>query len=89
MTMQAEDDRLGQVAYDAYATQTGGKSLVSGDQLPPWADLDDSIQTAWIAAARTVLANASGLIATEVGSPPAEPEDEGDELEEPEAQSNA
>jgi hypothetical protein len=89
MTMQAEDDRLGQVAYDAYATQTGGVSLVSGEQLPPWADLDDSIQTAWIAAARTVLANASGLIATEVGPPPAEPDDEGDELEEPEVSPGA
>lgn len=87
MTAQAEDDRLGRVAYEAYSTQTGGVSLVSGEQLPAWDDLDTSIQTAWIAAARTVLANASGLIATEVGpapkhSPeaPPEPEDEGDEV---------
>jgi hypothetical protein len=79
MTMQAEDERLGQVAYEAYATQTGGNSLVSGDDLPVWGDLDDSIQTAWIAAARTVLANASGMLATEVGPAPDEPEDDGDE----------
>ena len=88
MTMQEQDDQLGRVAYDAYATQTGGKSLATGDNLPPWEELDSSMQTAWTAAARTVLANASGMMATEIGtssSPPAEPEDEGDELPETEA----
>ncbi len=46
------------------------------------------MQTAWTAAARTVLANASGLMATNIGdapSAPTEPEDEGDELPDSEA----
>ena len=91
MTMQEQDDQLGRTAYEAYATQTGGKSLATGDNLPPWEELDSSMQTAWTAAARTVLANASGLMATNIGDPPrtgeapAEPEDEGDELPESEA----
>jgi hypothetical protein len=57
--MQAEDERLGQVAYDAYAMNTGGKSLATGDNLPPWNELADVYHTAWIAAARAVLANAT------------------------------
>lgn len=69
MTTQSNDQFLGRTAYEAYVTQTGGVSLVSGEQLPLWEDLDDSMQTAWIAAARTVLANASGLMATEIGTP--------------------
>lgn len=56
--MQAEDERLGQVAYEAYSTNTGGKSLATGDDLPVWGELDDVYQTAWIAAAREVIANA-------------------------------
>lgn len=58
MTMQAEDDRLGRIAYEAYATNTGGVSLATGDSLPPWDQLRDEYKTAWIAAAREVLANA-------------------------------
>ena len=80
MTMQEQDDQLGRTAYEAYSMQTGGKSLTTGDNLPPWEELDDSMQTAWTAAARTVLANASGLMATNIGDAPTEPEDEGDEL---------
>lgn len=76
MTMQAEDERLGQIAYDAYATNTGGKSLATGDDLPRWDVLGDAFKTAWIAAARSVLANRAAM------SVPEEPEDEGDELPE-------
>jgi hypothetical protein len=76
MTMQAEDERLGQIAYDAYATNTGGKSLATGDDLPLWDDLGDAFKTAWIAAAREVLANATSRTV------PEEPEDEGDEIPE-------
>jgi hypothetical protein len=57
MTMQTEDDRLGEIAYTAYAINTGGKSLATGDDLPPWSQLGDEYKTAWIAAAREVLAN--------------------------------
>ena len=76
MTMQAEDERLGQIAYDAYATNTGGKSLATGDDLPLWDDLGDEFKTAWIAAARSVLANSAAMTV------PEEPEDEGDEIPE-------
>jgi len=76
MTMQAEDERLGQVAYEAYSANTGGRSLASGDDLPMWGDLQDVYQTAWIAAARAVLMDAAATIVP----PPDEPDDEGDEL---------
>ena len=59
MTMQAEDERLGQVAYEAYSANTGGKSLATGDDLPMWGNLQDVYHTAWIAAARAVVANAT------------------------------
>jgi hypothetical protein len=76
--MQHEDDRLGQVAYEAYSANTGGKSLASGDDLPPWDALQDVYRTAWIATAREVIANmaADDEAAMQV---PEEPEDEGDE----------
>jgi hypothetical protein len=57
MTMQADDDRLGRIAYEAYCINTGGRSLATGDDLPPWEQLGDEYKTAWIAAAREVLAN--------------------------------
>jgi hypothetical protein len=76
--MQDEDERVGQVAYDAYAMNTGGKSLATGDSLPVWDDLSDAWKTAWIAAARASIANATAMSAP----PPAEPDDEGDELPE-------
>jgi hypothetical protein len=55
--MQAEDERLGRLCYEAYCTNTGGKSLINGDDLPPWDSLDSALKSAWIAAAREVLAN--------------------------------
>jgi hypothetical protein len=45
---------LGQIAYEAYSASAGGKSLVSGDTLPDWADLDPQIREAWRAAAEAV-----------------------------------
>lgn len=55
--MPAEDERLGKIAYEAYATNTGGVSLATGDSLPAWDQLGDAYKTAWIAAAREVIAN--------------------------------
>ena len=75
MTMQAEDERLGQVAFEAYSANTGGKSLATGEDLPMWGDLQDVYQTAWIAVARAVLMDLGGSMTV----PPDEPEDEGDE----------
>jgi hypothetical protein len=74
--MSDEDERVGQVAYDAYAMNTGGKSLATGDELPVWSNLGDAFKTAWIAAARASIANAAAMSAP----PPAEPDDEGDEI---------
>jgi hypothetical protein len=70
--MVDEDERLGQVAYDAYAMNTGGKSLATGDELPLWDDMGDAFKTAWIASARSVLANAAAMSAP----PPEEPDDD-------------
>jgi hypothetical protein len=46
--------RVAQIAYEAYVTAAGGKSLVSGDPLPQWAALPLIIQQAWIAASAAV-----------------------------------
>jgi hypothetical protein len=42
------------VAYEAYCKSTGGKSLISGADLPGWNALSDPIKTAWAAAAEAV-----------------------------------
>ena len=78
MTMQTEDERLGEIAYTAYSANTGGKSLETGADLPMWDDLPDALHTAWTAVAREVMANAAAMIVP----PPEEPEDEGDEAPE-------
>jgi hypothetical protein len=72
MVMQDDDNALGQVAYEAYSANTGGKSLASGDNLPAWGDLGDAYKTAWIAAAREVVANATEPVEEPVDE--AEPE---------------
>jgi len=48
------DPRYGQTAYEAYCVQSGGVSLVTGVELPPWHELCEEIQQAWIAAASAV-----------------------------------
>lgn len=50
MTSQAVDDKLGKLAYDAYYTQIG-------DIADPWDAQPRAVQTAWIAAARTIEAH--------------------------------
>lgn len=56
---------LGQIAYEGYRTGAGGVSLVSGEQLPAWADLPAEIQAAWQAGAqdvaRSLPANKDGI----------------------------
>jgi len=54
MTSQAVDELLGQAAYEAYCTQTGGRSLATGDDLPLWDVLESKYKDAWVAAARAV-----------------------------------
>jgi hypothetical protein len=43
-----------QVCYEGYASRSGGRSLVSGAELPGWEDLPVHIQDAWEAAAQAV-----------------------------------
>jgi hypothetical protein len=46
---------LGKIAYEAYCKFSGGKSLVSGEQLPTWDNQDSKIRDAWRAAAQAVM----------------------------------
>jgi hypothetical protein len=50
---QVKDEfvRYGRANYDGYCESSGGKSLVSGADLPGWDDLKDEIRVAWIHAA--------------------------------------
>lgn len=45
---------LAKTAYDAYCRATGGKSLISGQDLPPFENLSDPIKDAWYEAAQAV-----------------------------------
>jgi hypothetical protein len=47
---RAAYDTIGRPTYEAYRAKAGGVSLVSGAQLPDWADLDEKIKDAWDAA---------------------------------------
>ncbi len=47
-------DELGKIAYEAYCASTGGRSLVSGAQLPVWEQQAQEIRAAWNAAAAAV-----------------------------------
>lgn len=38
---------LGRLAYEAYLEACGGRSLVSGDELPEWDDQSPEIKAAW------------------------------------------
>lgn len=55
MPFNSEDYRSGKIAYDAYCEETGGVSLISGDKLPKFEDLKQSIKDAWAAAASAVI----------------------------------
>lgn len=48
------DTNYGKVAYEAYCNATGGRSLISGAELPTWEKLDARIQNAWVEAAAAV-----------------------------------
>lgn len=45
---------LGRIAYEAYASATGGKSLITDDTLPSWGDLPEEVIGAWQASATAV-----------------------------------
>lgn len=44
-----------QTAYEAYATFSDWKSLISGAPLPEWGDLPNEVKMAWEAAAEAVI----------------------------------
>lgn len=46
--------RVGKVAYEAYSDCAGGRSLVSGEPLPMWAQMSTQMREAWHAAADAV-----------------------------------
>jgi hypothetical protein len=45
----------GQIAYEAYRSDAGGKSLATGQPIPEWDGLKSEIQHAWEAAAKAVV----------------------------------
>lgn len=45
----------GQIAYEAYCGHTNWKSLVSGADLPQWAEVKPEIKAAWEAAGLALL----------------------------------
>ena len=58
-------ESYGEAAYNGYKESTGGKSLISSDELPEWAELAEEVKTAWNEAAESV------ILATEDESPTA------------------
>lgn len=59
---------LAKIAYDAYVKKAGGVSLTTGDKLPEFDVLKESIQDAWDAAANAVLDHIEALVVTK-GTP--------------------
>ena len=45
---------FGETGYRAYAITSGGKSLVSGQQLPAWSEVSPEIRAAWESAALAI-----------------------------------
>jgi hypothetical protein len=54
--MEADELALGRVAYEAYSADVGGRSAVSGDELPPWDQQGERLVHAWVAVALAVRA---------------------------------
>jgi hypothetical protein len=59
---------LGQVGYEAYSTRTGGKSLASGEMLPPWSGLPAEIREAWEIAGEAIAQHARASLYAELGN---------------------
>lgn len=47
-------EKLAEIAYEAYRSDTGGVSLVSGRAIPAWSELPEPIKKAWGAAATAI-----------------------------------
>jgi len=50
-----EEKEYGKKAYELYCEFTDNKSLVTGDVLPKWDDLNNDIQDAWTYSASNVI----------------------------------
>lgn len=46
---------LGKVAYEAYFVHSNGVSLINGEPLPMWDELNNNIRLAWTVAAKAVV----------------------------------
>ena len=57
-------DMLSRIAYMAYRRHTGGKSLVTGAELPEWEQIDPRIREAWCAALDAVIRTLLGRLGT-------------------------
>lgn len=55
---------LGEIGYEAYRQQSGGKSLVSGADIPEFLALPAAIKEAWEAAGKAVAASVGRADAT-------------------------
>lgn len=58
------------IAYDAYAAETGGKSLETGNAIPEFSATIPEVQAAWVNVVK-VLGNALGGDLNQPTSPPA------------------
>ena len=52
VTLSTED--RGQKAYEAYRNHTGGRSLATGQMIPEWRELPETIREAWDAAVAAI-----------------------------------
>lgn len=53
--MESEERHFGRIAYEAYSHSTGGKSAITGDELPVFDETPERVQNAWMAAAKAIL----------------------------------
>lgn len=56
---------LGRAAYEGYRSSSGGKSLISGDPLPPFERLKPVVQLAWVVGAEAAVETAQAREARE------------------------
>lgn len=59
--MTSKTVTFGQIAYQAYYDASSGKSLITGEPLPRWDQVDERIQAAWNWAGMAVIDNIAQL----------------------------
>jgi hypothetical protein len=53
---------LGEVGYEAYRAYSGGKSLITGMEIPSFAQLPPNLREAWEVVARHIAAASIGRV---------------------------